>query len=260
MSLEGNVDFVVGTSTQIVLVSSTHGAVRVPLAQNFDYTPSFDERRLFEFDREEACAIVTNFNGVEISFNHLQSGSKLVDAMVNDLDPAAAVTVDDPANYQDLSLFLNVTDRTSKLIFQSVLIKGTRLNGAAASEPVREEGTIARTGVATNAFRIKGAAIEYARALRSDSVSAFVQGSSNIDTDKSGVVNGGNHEFDLDNEPVAMSANDQDIDGEKIILVLKNGVEFTGTVNITGTKTISIATADWDQEDVFEIFATYLDT
>ena len=56
-----------------------------------------------------------------------------------------------------------------------------------------------------------------------------------------------------------MSANDPDIDGEKLILVLKNGVEFTGTVNIVSTQTISIPEADFTANDVFEIFATYID-
>ena len=250
------VEFVVGTDTLFELISQTHGAVRVPLNQNFDYTPAFDERRIFEFDRDEAAAVVTNFNGVDISFSYLDTQSKLVDAVVNDLDPAASAMLDDPANYQEFTALLNVRN-SDNLIFQSVLCKFVKLRGSASSEPVREEATISRDGAATNVFRLKGVALEYSRALRSGS-SAFVQGSANSRSDKTTTTVTTNQEFDTDNTPVAVEAKDPDLDGKKVILTLKNGEEFTGTVTVTGS-TISIPTADFDTNDVFEVFTTYVD-
>ena len=74
------IEFVVGTHTKVELISGSHGAVRVPLAQTFDYTPSYDEKRIYEFDSPGIVAVVTNFNGVEVRFDHFDSDSKLVDA------------------------------------------------------------------------------------------------------------------------------------------------------------------------------------
>jgi len=254
--MAGEVEFVVGTETKVELVSRTHGAVRVPLNQNFDYTPSFDERRLFEFDRSDAIAVVTNFNGVEIAFSHFDSASKLVDAMVNDVDPSAVATLDDPANYQDLTLFLNIRSRSTKKIFQSVLVKFAKLNGAASAEPVREEGTISRTGISTNVFRIKGAALEYTRALRAGST-GFAQVSVNSAVDKTAVLNAGNYEWTVDNTPQVFAANDTNLDGKALVLVLKNGAEFINAT-LTGS-TVKIPEADFGANDVFEAFTTYVD-
>lgn len=250
------IEFVVGTHTKIELVSRTHGAVRVPLAQNFDYTPSFDERRIFEFDSADAVAIVTNFNGVEISFDHLDSDSKLVDAAVNDVDPGATAIADDPSQYQEINLFLNIKRKSDNKIFQSVLAKGVRLNGAASTEPVREEATISRSGVATNVYRFKGVALEYNRIKRSGST-AFAQGSANSSADKTATLNVGNYEITVDNTPQVVVAADPDINGKALILVHKNGAEYTGAT-LTGS-TLAIPSADFGANDVFEAWTTYID-
>ena len=250
------IEFVVGTRTKLELISASHGAVRVPLAQTFNYTPSFAERRIFEFDNDETVAVVTNFNGVEISFDHFDSDNKLVDAMVNDLDPAATAIADDPSNYRDIYMLVNVKKQSNNKIFQSVLVKGARLTGAAASEPVREEATLARSGVALNALRLKGAALEYNRALRSGS-SAFAQGSANSQTDVEATLNVDKYEFDVTNTPQVVSAADADLDGKALILVLKNGEEYTGATLVGST--ISIPDTDFGANDVFETFTTYLD-
>lgn len=251
------IDFVVGTDSLLELASLSHGMIRVPLAQNFDYTPSFEERRIFEFDSADAVAIVTNFNGVDIAFTHFDSDSKLVDAAVNDLDPAATALVDDPSRYKDITLMLNIRSKDTDLIFQSVLAKGLRLNGSASTEPVREEGQIARSGVATNVLRIKGAALEYNRALRTGS-SAFAQGSANSQSDKTATLNASNYEITTDNTPQTVDANDSDIDGGAIILVLKNGEEYTGA-SLTGS-TLKVPDSDFDTDDVFEFWTTYIDS
>lgn len=250
------IEFVVGTYTKLELISSTHGAVRVPLAQNFDYTPAFDERRIFEFDTADAVAIVTNFNGTEVRFDHFDTDSKLVDAMVNDVDPGATAILDDPSHYQDLHIVLNVRKKSDSKIFQSILARSVRLNGAASTEPVREEATIARSGVATNLYRLKGVALEYTRALRSGS-SAFAQGSSNSHSDKTATLNVSVYEWDVDNTPQTVKANDPDLNNKALILVLKNGSEYTGA-SLAGS-TISIPSADFGANDVFEAFTTYLD-
>lgn len=249
------IETVVGTDTLLELISQTHGVIRVPLAQNFDYTPAFDERRLFEFDSSEAVAIVTNFDGVEISFNYFDSDSKLVDAAINDLDPAAIATVDDPANYKEIAIMLNIRKPSDNTIFQSVLCKFTRIRGSASAEPVREEGTITRDGTATNVLRFKGVALEYNRLLRAGS-SAFAQGNSNSQSDKTAVLNVGNFEATTDNTPQVVSAADPNLDGKALILVLKNGTEFKNAT-LAGS-TIQIPEADFATDDVFEVFTTFV--
>lgn len=251
------VEFVVGTDTLLELVSSSHGAIRAPLAQNFDYTPAFDERRIFEFDRSDAIAIVTNFNGVDISFNYFDTDSKLVDAVVNDLDPAGTALVDDPSNYKEFHALLNVRN-SDNLIFQSVLAKFIRVRGSATSEPVREEATITRDGAATNALRLKGVALEYNRVLKSGS-SVFTQGAANSRSDKTAALVTTNQEFDADNTPVAVEAADPNLNGKKIVFVMKNGEEYTDTITVAGD-TISIPDANFDTDDVFEVFTAYIDS
>lgn len=250
------VEFVVGTDTLFELISETHGAVRVPLAQNFDYTPAFDERRIFEFDRSDAIAVVTNFNGVDISFNYFDTKSILVDTVVNDLDPAASAPLDDPSNYKELHALLNVRDSDGK-IFQSVLCKFIRVRGSATTEPVREEATITRDGAATNVFRLKGVAIEYSRVLKVGS-SAFTQGSANSRSDKTAALVSGNQEFSTDNTPVAITAADPNLNGNKIVFVMKNGEEYTGTITVTGS-VVSIPDANFATDDVFEVFTAFVD-
>jgi hypothetical protein len=255
-----SIEFIYGTQTKLELISQTHGAVKVPLAQNFDYTPAFDERRLFEFDRADAVAIVTNFNGVEIRFDHFDSISKLVDAMVNDVDPAATAIVDDPSQYKDLNIMLNIRSKTTNLIFQSVLAKNVRLSGAAATEPVREEAAIARSGSATNVLRLKGVALEYNRLLR-DGSAAFAQGSANSHADKEVTLADDLYSVDLDHVVQIVSASDPNLDGKSIIYVLKNGSEYIGATVTTAdsTSTIHIPEDDFGEDDVFETFTAYID-
>jgi hypothetical protein len=254
------IEFTVGTKTKIELISANHGAVRVPLAQSFDYTPSFDEKRIFEFDRDEVAAIVTNFNGVEIRFDHFDSDSKLVDAAVNDLNPTATALVDDPTGYQDLNIIVNVRKKSDNKIFQSVLCKAVRLTGAAVAEPVRDEATISRSGVATNVLRIKGVGIEYTRALRAAST-AFAQGAANSRVDKVAAIGSGAdsiyYVWTVDHTPTAVTANSA-INGSALIYILKNGTEYTGAV-ISGS-TIKILLADFTANDVFEAYTTYVES
>ena len=253
------IEFVVGTHTKIELISANHGAVRVPLAQTFDYTPSFDERRIFEFDSAEAVAIVTNFNGVEVRFDHFDSDSKLVDAMVNDLDPNADATIDDPSQYKDLNIVVNVRKKSDNSIFQSVLCKAVRLTGAAVAEPVRNEATISRSGIAINVLRLKGVALEYNRAKRAGST-AFAQGLKNSRADVVAALDPADahyYIFNTTNTPKAVAAADPALDGKMLILVLKNGEAYDSAL-IAGTK-VSIPAVDFGANDVFEVFTAYTD-
>ena len=148
---------IVGTRTKLELVSKTHGIVRVPLAQSFDYTPRYDERTIFEFDNAEAALVVTSYNGAEVRFDYFDSDSKLVDAVLQDIDPGSTITVHDPSVLKAIHTILNVRNEDGK-IFQSILAKAIRIRGVAATEPVREESRITVDGTATNVLRVKGAA------------------------------------------------------------------------------------------------------
>jgi hypothetical protein len=255
------IEFVIGTHTKLELVSASHGAIRVPLAQTFDYTPSFDEKRIFEFDNADMVAVVTNFNGVEVRFDHFDSDSKLVDAMVNDLDPAAVATVDDPSLYKNVTVMVNVRKKSDNTIFQSVLCKNVALTGAAQSEPVRDEATMARSGISTNVLRLKGVALEYTRALRAAST-AFAQTKTNSQEDVVATPNVGtgpvvSYSWDVTNTPQVVQAADPLLSGSALIFVMKNGSEYLGAT-LTGS-TISVPAADFGANDIFEAFTSYID-
>src|SRR3972149_4048626 len=121
---------VVGTRTKLEITSKSHGIVRVPLAQAFDYTPRYDERTIFEFDNSEAALVVTSYNGAEVRFDYFDSDSKLVDAMLNDVDPGSTITVHDPSILKGIHCILNVRNEDGK-IFQSIIAKFVRIRGVA---------------------------------------------------------------------------------------------------------------------------------
>ena len=243
---------IVGTRTKLELVSETHGSVRVPLNQNFDYTPRFTERVIFEFDNDEAALIVSSFDGVDIRFDYLDSDSKLVDAALNDLDPGASVTVMDHSTLKSLNIFLNVKGEDG-VIFQSILAKGVRVKGAATTEPVREESSVTIDGTATNVLRVKGAAILYTRILHdTPDVSVFLQGSLNSSVDKNFPANPGPYTVAFDETAVNLGG------GEYALLVLKND-EIADTADYTLTAADITLTAEPADTDVWEVYTTYID-
>jgi hypothetical protein len=178
------------------------------------------------------------------------------------LDPAATATVDDPSQYKDLCIVVNVRKKSDNTIFQSILCKGVRLTGAAVSEPVRDEATISRSGIAINVLRLKGVGLEYTRALRASST-AFPQGAANSKVDVVAEPNTGTgpvtaYHWSVTNTPQTVSASDADLDGKALILVLKNGAEYVGAT-LTGS-VISVPAADFGANDVFEAFTSYIDS
>lgn len=252
------IETVLGTQTKLVLVSQTHGSIRVPLNQRFDYTPRYTSRTIFEFDREDAAINISLFEGADIAFEYLDTESKLVDAAVNDADPGADVVVDNPAAYKEVNVFLNIKN-SAGVIFQSVLAKGVRIKASATTEPVREESRITREGDALNVLRVKGGAIEYTRALTTAST-AFDQGTANDgeDTVTDEITTPGSSIFTLDNDPELVD------DPKRYLLALVNGTDndsldspYTIAFSGTGNKTVTVTPAITNG-DVFELFTVYI--
>lgn len=254
-----SIETILGTSTKLVLVSQTHGSVRVPLNQNFDYTPRFTSRTIFEFDRSEAAINVSLFEGADVRFEYLDTESKLVDAMVNDTDPAATIVADNPSDYNEITVYANVKNSLG-VIFQSVLAKGVRIKGSATTETTREESRVTREGDALNVLRIKGGAIEYSRALKSGST-AFPQGAANDGADTVR-TDTGTSTYDLANTPEDVKVSAEVT--RKYLVALINGTDndsldtpygiaFSGT----GNKTVTITPA-LGANDVFELFTVYI--
>jgi len=242
---------VVGTRTKLELVSQSHGAVRVPLAQSFDYTPRFTERTIFEFDNNEAALVVSTFDGSDVRFDYLDSDSNLVDSMLNDLDPTSSIVTHDPSVLREIQIILNIRNENGK-IFQSVIAKGVRIRGVASTEPVREESTITIDGAATNVLRLKGGALEYNRILAdTPDVSVYQQAiPPNSHTDKNFPAIAP-FEITFDNTAVAFNEA-----GDFGVLVLKNGEVATAGYTITSTKfTLDSEPAS---TDVWEAVTTYL--
>lgn len=245
---------VIGTRTKLELISQTHGAIRVPLAQSFDYTPRYSERTIFEFDRTEAVLVVTTFDGVDIRFDYFDTDSKLVDSVLNDLDPGADVTLHDPSTLREFQVMLNMRSEVTGLIFQSVFAHGCRVRGVAAAEPVREESRITVDVAAENVRRIKGAAIQYARFLAAtpgmDVYEQAVPPNSQTDI----AMTMGDTVGTFANTNVAINE-----DGDFGLLVLLDGNELdAGAYTLTST-TITLDTA-LDADSVLEVWTAYEDS
>ena len=251
------IETIFGTQTKLVLISQTHGSIRVPLNQNFDYTPRFTARSIFEFDRLDAAVSISTYEGADVRFEHLDTDSKLVDAAIGDQDPAATVVLDDPSNYKEIQMYANVKNSLG-VIFQAVLAKGVKIKGSATTTPVREESRVTRDGEALNVQRIKGGAIEYTRALNAAST-AFDQGSANDGVDKVR-TDGGTSVYTLDNDPEIIPNSGS----RRYLLALVNGTDndsldspFSIAFSGTGNKTVTITPAV-GANDVFELFSVYV--
>ena len=245
---------VIGTRTKLELISRSHGIIRVPLAQSFDYTPRYDERTLFEFDRADATLVVTTFSGVDIRFDYFDSDSKLVDAVLNDTDPGAEITVHDPSVLQQIQTLLNVRGEDGK-VFQGVLAKNVRIRGDAATEPVREESRVTIDGAATNVLRLKGGALLYTRMLANTPDPSVYQQAipPNSATDKNFPAVSP-YEVTLDQPAELVTINGVQ---RRDILVLKNGEEVSTGWTLTATEfTVDSAPA---ATDVWEVITAYLD-
>ena len=245
---------IVGTRTKLELVSKTHGIVRVPLAQSFDYTPRYDERTIFEFDNAEAALVVTSYNGAEVRFDYFDSDSKLVDAVLQDIDPGSTITVHDPSVLKSIHCILNVRNEDGK-IFQGILGKFVRIRGVAATEPVREESRITVDGTATNVLRLKGAGLLYTRALaNAPDPSVYTQAvPPNSDTDQNFPAVG---PFEVTLNKNAELVEIKSV-SQRNVLVLKNGVETDTGWTLTATK-FAVGSAP-AATDVWEVVTAYLD-
>ncbi|MFA6971826.1 MAG: hypothetical protein WC208_10545 [Gallionella sp.] len=241
-----------GVRTKLVLVSQNHGSIRVPLAQTLNYTPKITERSINEFDNLEVAQVVTNFDGVDVTFDYLDSDSALVDAQFADVSPSSAVIIDDPSNYQKVYAYANMKGLESGLIFASVLIKNARAKGAPYTEPVKEEAKVTRDLSATNVLKIKGKAIQYCRMLASTpDVSIYQQAvPPNIEIDLFFSA-GAPYVTTLPKTAVYYEGTSYDL------LVLKNGDEVTTGYTMTSTTfTVAVSPAT---TDIWEVYYLYTD-
>ena len=237
-------DTIQGVRTKVVLVSFGHGAIRVPLQQTFNITPRFTERTINEFDNLEPVQIVTTYEAVDCTFEYLETDSKLVDAAINDQDPAAAIVVDDPSSYQPVTIFANSKSLTSGKIFAGTLIKGCMAKGSPYTEPVKEERRVTRDFTGLNVLNIKGGGVYYQRMV--SNAPAFAQGASNAYAD-----------LTFSSNKVTNAKDALVINGNYYMLVLKNGVITTTGFGMS---------RDWfnlnatpASTDVWEVFYAYDD-
>jgi hypothetical protein len=246
------VDTIQGVRTKVVLVSFSHGAVRVGLQQTFSVTPRFTERTINEFDNLEPALVVTTYDAVDCSFEYLDSDSKLVDAAVNDQDPGAVVVVDDPSAYQPLNLFANSKSLTSGKIFASTLVKGCMAKGSPQTEPVKEEKRVTRDLTGLNVLNLKGAGIYYQRMLASSPASTvYLQAiPPNAYTDKNLASSG---DYRVSNARDALL-----VKGNYYLLVLKNGVEVE--TGFTMSRDFFHVTSAPAVTDIWEVFYAFDDT
>ena len=248
-------DTIQGIRTKVVLVSYSHGSIRVPLQQTFNITPRFTERTINEFDNLEPALIVTTYEAVDCTFEYLESDSKLVDAAINDVDPTATIVLDDPSAYQPVTIFANSKSLTSGKIFATTLIKGCMAKGSPYTEPVKEERRVTRDFTGLNVYNIKGGGIYYQRMIAANHTApVFEQVSgTNAYTDfhfSSGPYNVNNEK---DAELVTVKGVSQ-----RYLLVLKNGVEVT--TGFAMSQNYFNLTSAPAATDVWEAFYAFDDT
>lgn len=249
-------ELIQGVRTKLVLVSATHGAVRVPLAQSLNYTPKLTERNINEFDNLEIAQVVTTFDGVDVTFDYLDSDSKYVDAMFADVSPAAAVVIDDPSNYKKVNAFANLKGLDSGKIVASILVKSARAKGAPYTEPVKEEAKVTRDLSANNVIKVKGKAIKYDRFVASGWSGAGTYGQSVPPNDSSDIVLPGTSGYSG-----ALSKTAVPYDGASgyDLYVLKNGSDVTGVSGYEMTSGVFSVDVAPGSGDVWEVFYLYTD-
>jgi hypothetical protein len=242
-------DIVQGTKTTLELISNSHGIVRIPLAQSFDYTPQYAERKINELGRTEAVLTISTFNGADIRFDILDSDSKLLDSTIQDVDPASTIVVHDPSNLKKFHAMLNITNEAG-VIFEGILAHGVRVKGMASAEPVAEEARITVDGSGQNVRRVKGGAILYNRFVTA-ATTAYEQ------------ANPPNSQEDIEltmTDTVGTFSIALAVDAESnpiTLLVLIDGEEADpDSVTITST-TITLDTA-LDDASVLEVFGVYI--
>jgi len=242
-----------GVRTKLVLISRSFGAIRIPLAQSFNYTPRITERTINEFDNLEAAQVVTSFDGIDVTFDYLDSDSHLVESCFANADPGADVTIDDPTAYKQVNVFANMKGLESGKIFASILAKNCRAKGSPYTEPVKEEARVSRDLSGTNVLKVKGGAILYTRILAATpDVSVYEQ-----------IIPP--NAYEDDNFPattpfeVTLAKTGIDVGGSKYYLwVLKNGSEATTGFTVTDEK--FTVDAEPEDTDIWEVFTVYIDS
>jgi hypothetical protein len=254
-------ELIVGQRIKLEMVSFSHGAVRVPLAQSFDYNPQYTERKLFEFDNPATAAIIDVFDGVTVRFSYFDSDSNLVDAMLNDRDPTDTVVLYDPSTLLATNLFLNIKRETTGKIFQSVLINGFKASGVSTTEPVREESQVTVDGSCLNAYRLKGAAILYTRVLAASPDSGVYAQGIPPNSWEDSAWDSGDDDVDLAKDAVAITGNPYG-DSALVLLAVKNGVAVT--TGFTAVSSMDTTTITLDESpaatDIWEFYSAYLDS
>lgn len=250
-------ELIQGVRTKLVLVSYSHGAIRVPLAQSLNYTPKITERNINEFDNLEVAQVVTTFEGADVSFDYLDTDSKLVDAMFADVNPAADVVIDDPSNYQRVTGFANMKGIDSGKIIASILIKQGRAKGSPYTEPVLEEARVTRDLSANNVLKIKGNAIQYDRFVSSgwSGAGTYRQVAPTPNVNNDVVLLGVSGWSGSLTKPAVI------YDGASgyNLYVIKNGVEVTDLTTYTMTSTVFAANALPSSGDVWEVYYLWKD-
>ena len=238
-----------GIRTKLVLVSFSHGAVRIPLAQTLNYTPKITERNINEFDNLEVALIVTTYDGADMTFDYLESDSKVVDAMFADISPTSDIVIDDPSNYMPVTLFANVKTLESGKIFASILAKSCKTKGAPYTEPVLEEAKVTRDMSGLNIVKLKGVVLLYSRVLAPSPDAGVYLQTVPPNAYSDGNFNGGNA-YTWAQTAVA-------INGSYVVHALLNGYEVTTGFTATSSGvTLDDAPAD---TDVWEFFTAYQD-
>jgi hypothetical protein len=154
-----------GVNTAFNLVSKSHGRKELEFNEQFDIDVGLANKRLWFFNKKEALALSV-FEGVSGRFGYLETESKDVSSVLQDVASSSTVVNDDPSSYQEFQIYLNYKNEAG-VIEQGTFVKGCRVTSAPEAISPKEEQHNQVSYIGAIRYKIKGAGIQYTRFVSS---------------------------------------------------------------------------------------------
>lgn len=244
-----------GVNTEFNLVSKSHGRKELEFNEQFDIDVGLANKRLWFFNKKEALALSV-FEGVSGRFGYLETESKDVSSVLQDVASSATVVNDDPSSYQEFHIYLNCKNEAG-VIEQGTFVKGCRVTSAPESITPKEEQHNQVSYIGAIRYKIKGAGIQYTRFVSSAPPFASAD---DITISGTGPFTG----------TLAHSATSVNIETptatRTYLAVYRNGTDVTKQATYTGSATdfsvsgttVIIPSGTFDTTDVWELYTAYV--
>ena len=160
-----------GQNAALRAVTRSHGILRPNLVQDLTLDPKLAAKRVDEYDNKVSALTYYTFDGVSGSFKYVDSNQGLINALLMDRDPAAAVGILNPANYQPFSLFGNRKGLDGKIkgAFVAYLLTAA---GHPFAGPLKEGANRTLSFDGLQMLMFDGLALQYTRARGGNALQA----------------------------------------------------------------------------------------